>query len=107
MRYAKSKTNPRISHEAQAHCAGRKLHSCARRRGHGTRGAANQETIGQLSAVENNSKIGCWDTEDVEGWLVDEGIGYFDRYGIFHYGIQPGDDHDYDPGAPDSGDGDL
>jgi|ERR1700727_3837417 len=111
MRYAKSKAYPRIS-EPQSHGSGRKVHFCVRRRGHNSRGATNQKVIGRLrtparSAVEKIPKIGCWDTEDVEGWLVEEGIGYFDRCGIFHYGIQPGDDYDYDPGAPDSVDGDL
>ncbi len=31
----------------------------------------------------------CFETEDVEGWLVDEGIGYFDESGMFHYGPAP------------------
>lgn len=35
------------------------------------------------------AQLWCWDTEDVEGWLVEEGIGYFDSSGIFHYGDDP------------------
>lgn len=30
-----------------------------------------------------------FDHEDIEGWLVEEGIGFFDRAGVFHYGIDP------------------
>jgi|NGEPerStandDraft_6_1074524.scaffolds.fasta_scaffold90951_2 hypothetical protein len=37
----------------------------------------------------------CWDTEDVEGWLVDEGIGYVDSGGTFHYGPKPMDEDDF------------
>jgi hypothetical protein len=111
MRYAKSKSYLRISLESQAHRAGVKVHSRVRRRGHNPIGAANQKVVGQrktvLNDLESSSTIGCWDTEDVEGWLVEEGIGYFDRCGIFHYGVQPGDDYDYDPGARDSVDEDL
>lgn len=106
MRYAKSKSYLRISLESQVR-SGRKVLRCVRRREHNTMGAANRKVIGQRrtparSAVEEIPKIGCWDTEDVEGWLVEEGIGYFDRCGIFHYGVQPGDDYDYDPGAAES-----
>jgi len=30
-----------------------------------------------------------YENEDIEGWLVEEGIGYFDRSGIYHDGPDP------------------
>jgi len=34
------------------------------------------------------------DTEDVEGWLVEEGIGFFDESGQFQYGVST-EEHEY------------
>jgi hypothetical protein len=41
--------------------------------------------------IEQPPKPALWlyDNEDIEGWLKEEGIGYFDRQGIFQYGISP------------------
>jgi len=39
------------------------------------------------------------DSEDVERYLAEEGIGYFDQSCVFHYGDDPrrlGDDFDLD-----------
>ncbi len=66
-----------------------------------------------LSNEDTPGGLRCWDTEDVEGWLVDEGIGYFDGSGRFHYGNPPISDYDLDdaPSAfediPDAGKGTL
>jgi hypothetical protein len=32
---------------------------------------------------------GKMDNEDVEGWLVEEGIGYYDDREQFQYGVDP------------------
>jgi len=37
-----------------------------------------------------------YDNEDIEGWLAEEGIGYFDRQGNFQYGISPQEIDDAD-----------
>jgi hypothetical protein len=37
-----------------------------------------------------------YDNEDIEGWLAEEGIGYFDRQDIFQYGISPDELDDAD-----------
>jgi hypothetical protein len=45
-----------------------------------------------------------YDNEDIEGWLVEEGIGYFDRLGNFQYGISPDELDDADiPDKPREG----
>jgi hypothetical protein len=43
----------------------------------------------QSKVRESSESIGCYDNEDIEGWLVEEGIGYFDESGMFHYGTSP------------------
>jgi hypothetical protein len=61
---------------------------------------ASEEACAQMNANQQQypfePKLWCWDTEDVEGWLVEEGIGHFDSSGIFHYGIDPNDIDDSD-----------
>ena len=41
-------------------------------------------------------RLWCVDSDDAEGWLVEEGIGYFDSSGTFHYGIDPNEIDDVD-----------
>jgi hypothetical protein len=42
------------------------------------------------------------DSEDCESWLVEEGIGHFNRYGNFEYGEAPfGWSDDGSPEDPD------
>ena len=31
-------------------------------------------------------QVRCYENEDLEGWLVDEGIGHFDRNGMYQEG---------------------
>jgi len=38
---------------------------------------------------QRQQPVWCYDNEDIEGWLAEEGIGYFDESGIFHYGPSP------------------
>ena len=42
------------------------------------------------------------DAEDVEDWLVEEGIGFFDECGQFQYGVAPGEVEYADSGDIDT-----
>ena len=46
-----------------------------------------------LAEVQQQTQepVWCYDNEDIEGWLAEEGIGYFDESGVFHYGPSPND----------------
>lgn len=43
----------------------------------------------QMAAGVNSLPFHCYENEDIEGWLVDEGIGYLDGCGNFQYGTDP------------------
>jgi hypothetical protein len=54
------------------------------------------------------------DSDDVEGWLVEEGIGFYNRSGNFEYGMDPepsendmdfNTDFESEPADDDGGDG--
>jgi hypothetical protein len=97
MRYSKSKSYFRITIEPQAHRVGGKASLRIRRRGHNVV-AGKQEVIGGWRTpphpIEDSSQFQCFDTEDVEGLLVELGVGYFDRLGNYHDGNEPVDDYD-------------
>ena len=48
----------------------------------------------------NTGALRCYDNEDVEGWLIEEGIGYRDERDLFQYGTDPREFQDYS-GLPD------
>jgi hypothetical protein len=56
------------------------------------------ETLNSVSAVAAAPVVRCFETEDVEDWLVEEGrrFGYFDRSGMFHYGPTSHEEDGYD-----------
>lgn len=71
----------------------RRLKRC--KRGRNYRREAHGSHFSQSKVRRSSQSIGCYDNEDIEGWLVEEGIGYFDESGIFHYGTSP-KQHDID-----------
>jgi hypothetical protein len=50
---------------------------------------SNMECITGTHTKPASPGILLIDSDDAEGWLVDEGIGYFDSSGMFHYGDDP------------------
>jgi hypothetical protein len=62
-----------------------------------TKGKRNMTNeIPNDSTAGSGVPVWCFDTEDVEGWLVEEGIGHFDRSGMFHYGPGPDEENSFD-----------
>ena len=59
------------------------------KRGRNYRYKAHGSHFSVAEVQQRSQSIRCYDNEDVEGWLVEEGIGYFDESGIFHYGPTP------------------
>lgn len=57
----------------------------------------------QLNGQPDVAPVLCYDNEDIEGWLVEEGIGYYDQCGNFQYGTPPPGDFD-DSDSVDPGD---
>jgi hypothetical protein len=54
-----------------------------------------------ISPLPPDTVAWLYDNEDIENWLVEEGIGYRNRQGNFEYGISPGQIDDTDiPGSP-------
>lgn len=42
-----------------------------------------------LNAHQPTVPVFCYESEDVEGWLVEEGIGHYDECRNFQYGVPP------------------
>ena len=45
-----------------------------------------------MTGTQPIQPLSCFDAEDVEGWLIEEGIGHLDRSGNFQYGPSPFDE---------------
>lgn len=54
------------------------------------------ETIRTCSQLAPRLPRRCYENEDIEPWLVEEGIGYWDRYGNFQYGSKWDDPAEWD-----------
>ena len=59
----------------------------------------------QLNQVQDNAGdqgLFLIDSDDAEGWLIEEGIGYLDESGVFQYGTDLSKDDGFYEGIAES-----